>query len=69
VYFARAFAKDGDYMLLMAVEMMINSTPQCSAAGNSLFDTHRRIKIFQNFMQNIVINKAEKKIGGNNELN
>jgi hypothetical protein len=60
VYLARAFAKNGDYVLLVIAEVMINSTPQHSIAGNSFLDAYRWIKVLQDLGQNSIIDEVKK---------
>jgi phage-related protein len=69
VNLTRAFAKGSDNVLLVLCEMVADITPQYSAAGNSLSDAYRWIKVFQDFVQNFIIDKTKRKITGNDKLN
>jgi hypothetical protein len=69
VNLARAFAKGGDNVLFVLCEMAADITPQYSAAGNSLSNAYKWIKVFQNLVQNFIINKTKKEIADDDKLN
>jgi hypothetical protein len=55
-------------MMPVIAEVMINSTPQRSTAGNSFLNAYRWIKVLQDFVQNSIIDEVKRKIAGDDKL-
>jgi hypothetical protein len=56
-------------VLLVLCEMEADITPWCSAAGNSLSDAYRWIKVSQDLVKNSIIDKTKREIAGDDKLN